>query len=198
MAKVPVSVEDVNAFMDYARQALGDDGDLKSVFERLAASVHPLVLGNAFRARAQIRVLGDKLLRNHMYDEKAVSAVLDFLCSDSGSHDYTINRREARDELGLPIAKPSQEQYETIKKIYDDFAAELELNTPYNANLILAGIQEAQYSHTRALVESADAGSHAFMSEGILTKQQFEAQPGVVHDAINDQRQYEGWRHRDA
>jgi hypothetical protein len=197
-SKVSVSVEDVNAFMDYARHSLGDGGDLKSVFERLAASVHPIVLGTAFRARSQIRVLGGKLLRNHMNDEKVVSAVLDFLCSDSGSHDYTINRREARDELGLPIEKPSQELYETIKKVYDDFADELDLNTPFNPNLTLAGKQDARYSHTRALVESADAGSHAFISEGVLSRRQLEGKAGVVQDAINDQRQFEGWRHRDA
>jgi hypothetical protein len=197
-AKVPVSVEDVNAFIDYAKHSLGDDGDLKSVFERLAASVHPLVLGNAFRARSQIRMLGRKLLGNHMDNEDAINKILDFLCSDSGSHDYTINRREARDELGLPIEKPSQALYETIKKIYDDFADELKLTIPFDPNLILAGNQAAQYSHTRALVESAEAGSHAFISEGSLSKQQIQVPPGIVQDAINDQRQFEGWRHRDA
>jgi hypothetical protein len=46
----------------------------------------------------------------------------DFLCSESGRHDQTINRREARDELGLRIEEPSQKLCELIKKIYDNIA----------------------------------------------------------------------------
>jgi hypothetical protein len=196
-AKVPVSVEDVNAFVDYARSSLGDQPDLAAVFERLAQSVHPLVLGNAFRARSQIRMLGSRLLANHMKDADAMDRILDFLCSESGSHDYTINRREARDQLRLPIETPTWDLYRLIQKLYDDIAAELQFTTAYNPNLILGGNNTASYSLTRALIESAEAGSHAFISEGSLSRQQIQLQPGLVGDAINDQRQFEGWRHRD-
>jgi hypothetical protein len=36
-------------------------------------------------------------------DTKKVKQIIDFLCADSGSHDYTMNRREAA-ELGLCIS----------------------------------------------------------------------------------------------
>jgi hypothetical protein len=198
MAKVPVSVEDVNGFLEFARKALGETGDVSTAFDRLAQSVHPIVLGNAYRARSQIRMLGRRLLATHMQDEQAVDKILGFLCSDSGSHDYTINRREARGELGLPVETPSQELYELIKKTYDDVASELELAIPYDHNLLLAGGNSVNYSLPRALVESASAGSHVFLSEGRLTRQQIQLQPGIMGDAINDQRQFEGWRHRNA
>jgi hypothetical protein len=197
-AKVPVSVEDVNAFLEHARESLGENPDLAPVFERLAQNVHPLVLGNAYRARSQIRMLGSRLLANHMQDPEKMNRILDFLCSESGSHDYTVNRREARNELGLPVETPSWDLYGLIKKLYDDIASELQLTTAYDPNLILAGNKTANYSLTRALIESAEAGSDAFISEGNLTRQQIQLQPGLIGDAINDQRQFEGWRHHDA
>src|SRR3990172_1260608 len=65
-AKVPVSVESINGFIEFARQTLGSDADLSQVFVHLASSIHPLVLGDAFRARGQIRMLAARLLaRNH-------------------------------------------------------------------------------------------------------------------------------------
>lgn len=197
-AKVPVSVEDVNSFLDYARHSIGDGGDLGIVFERLAQEIHPIVLGNAFRAMSQIRMLGRRLLANHMKDEDVMEKILDFLCSESGSHDYTINRREARNELGLPIETPTWDLYGLIKKLYDDVAAELELATPYDPNLILAGQNTASYSLTRALIESAEGGSHSFISEGNLKRQQIQLKPGLVQDAIDDKREFEGWRHQHA
>lgn len=197
-ARVPVSVEDVNAFLGYAREELGQDGDLLATFDRLAQAVHPIVLGNAFRARSQIRMLGERLLRRNHEDGTKIEKILDFLCSDSGSHDYTINRREAREELGLPVEKPSWELYKLIKEIYEDTSAELELRIPYDPNLLLGSNEAVNYSISRGLVESREGGSHAFISEGILTRQQIQLQPGTMQDAIGDQRQFEGWRHRNA
>ena len=197
-AKVPVSVEDVNAFVGYAKHCLGDDASLGSAFDRLARTIHPIVLGKAFRARSQIRMLGRRLLASHMKDEEAMERILDFLCSESGSHDYTINRREARDELGLPIEKPTEELYRLIKRIYDDFATELQLTSPYDPNVILAGQGSASYSLTRALLESSEGGSYAFITEGNLGRQQIQVQPGVLADAVSDQRRFEGWRYRNA
>ena len=180
-------------FLDHAKQSLGEGTNLGAIFERLAQEIHPIVLGKAFRARSQIRMLGKRLLANHMKDEEAMEKILDFLCSESGSHDYTINRREARGELGLPIETPSQDLYKLIKRIYDDVAEELQLTTPYDRNVILAGQNSASYCLSRALIESAAGGSDAFISEGNLTRQQVQLQPGVIGDAINDQRQFEGW-----
>lgn len=198
MAKIPVNVEDVNAFLEFARKALGEGGDCNAAFDRLAQSIHPIVLGNAYRARSQIRMLGQRLLATHMRDMTTVNKILGFLCSDSGSHDYTINRREARQELGLPVETPSPALYGLLKSTYDDIATELELTVPYDHNLLLAGGDTASYSLPRALIESVGGGSHVFLSEGRLARQQVQLQPGVMGDAINDQRQFEGWRYRNA
>ena len=41
--------------------------------------------------------------------DKDIDEIISFLTSESGSHDYTIYRDEARDELGLNIEKPDDE-----------------------------------------------------------------------------------------
>lgn len=50
-AKVPVNVESINGFIEFARKTLGKGADLQQIFLHLASTVHPLVLGDAFRAR---------------------------------------------------------------------------------------------------------------------------------------------------
>nr|MBS0019977.1 hypothetical protein [Gammaproteobacteria bacterium] len=41
-AKVPVSVESINGFIEFARETLDKDAGLKQVFVHLASTVHPL------------------------------------------------------------------------------------------------------------------------------------------------------------
>ncbi len=191
---VPVNVEDLNAFAEYCRQTLGTSVSIKELLLSLSDKVHPLVLGRAFRARGQIRMLAKKLMANQEHDEGKLEDLLEFLCSESGSHDYTINRREAREELGLPIEKPNDELYVLIKNIYDDIAEELQLTTPYDPNNLLGTDNEREYSLPRALVESVAGGSHCFVSEGKLTRMQVQPKPGVIQMAIRDDRVFEGWR----
>jgi len=193
-AKVPVSVEDINAFLEFSKSFLKPDESASESIIELVKQVHPLVLGNAFRARAQIRMLAGRLLSKQIPAQNKIDKILDFLCSESGSHDYTINRREARDELGLTIEKPDDQLYKLIKTIYDDIATELQLTTPYDPNILLGAENPITYSFHRALIESVRVGSHIFISEGRLSRQAVQLRPGVTQDAIRDDRSFEGWR----
>ena len=197
-ARVPVSVEDVNGYVEFIRAALAekDASGLATALAHLATQVHPLVLGNAYRSRAQIRMLARRLVVRQLQDEATIEKVLNFLCSESGSHDYTIFRREARNELGLKVEKPDGAGYATIKSISDDFAAELELTTPYDPNVVLGVGPSAPYSFRRAFVESVDGGCTMHFSEGTLTRQAMQLQPGVVQNLVRDERSFEGWRHQ--
>lgn len=195
-AKFPVSVEDINGYLEFAREALGEGVGLGEIVKQLSKQVHPLVLGKAFRARSQIRMLASKLLTPQIRDGDRVGKILEFLCSESGSHDYTINRREARDDLGLQIEKPDDYLYRIIKDIYDDISCELELTTPFDPGLLLGADEDKKYTMRRAFVESIGAGSHVFISEGTLTRQRVQGHPvGIVQEAIADRRSFEGWRH---
>lgn len=192
-ARVPVSVEDVGGYIDLAKRECGivNKEQLTSIFLKLSDHVHPLALGNVFRARTQIQNLADKLLGMHKQPPTAEQRkkIIKVLCSESGSHDYTIARREARDKLGLRVETPSMELYSLLKDIHTDIVSELELNARFDPMMILGAQPQAQYCHKRALVESVSGGSHKFVSEGVIGKVVTPQGEGV-----HDRRTYEGWR----
>lgn len=197
---MPVSVEFVAGFLDLAKSHKNDGVDIGHAFLKLCDSVHPLALGNVHRSRNQIQMLARKLLSHHMDDDAKKDKIVSFLCSESGSHDYTINRREALDNLCLPVEKPDAGLYELIKRIYKDFSSELELASPYSPLGDLAGQSVADYEHVRGLVESVDGGTHKFVTRGKVIQSQIE-QPSPSgaepYDVITDKVSYEGWEHEE-
>ena len=166
---------------------------MTQVLIHLSTQIHPLVLGQIFRSRNQIRFLAEKLLRYQGIENDKKEAIVSYLCSDSDSHDHTINRREAK-ELGLVIEKPSAEFYSTLRKLQNSISETLLLRTRFSMDTELAGQNEADYGLRRAMIESVSYGSHHFVSEGKLTKVQL-AQPGQqTQIGIQDSRNFDGWR----
>jgi hypothetical protein len=207
-ARFPVSVEDLNGYVEFCKSTVKRQADMKVFLAALSEKVHPLVLGNAYRARGQIRMLAKKLLAQQQLEKAKAESLLKFLCGESGSHDYTINRKEAKDELGLSIEEPNESLYKLISSIYDDIAAELELTTPFDPNSYLGAAGTKNYTFPRALIESIAGGSDVFLSEGLLTKTKIQpgmpgmpampgipGMPGIVQELIQDTRSFEGWRH---
>ena len=187
---VPVSVEAVKGYLDFAKKELciSDEKVLGSIFEKLSDKVHPLLLGEVYRSKAQIQTVVEKLLSNQITDPEKVKKIISFLCSESGSHDYTINRREAKDYLGLNVEKPTISQYQIIKELYNDFNEELLFNKPFsfiNTN--------GAYSARRCLLESVYNGSNYFITEGEVRKGTDSKGNLVFQNIIN----FEGWRHED-
>lgn len=198
-ARVPVSVEYVNAYLELAKSELGikDESGLANILINLSSHIHPLTLGQVYKSKSQIQMLAKKLLANQKLGEEKENEIIKFLCSESGSHDYTIHRREAKDSLGLQIEKPSMELYSIIKAIYDDIQKELELMTPYDPKILLANNQSVNYSFRRALIESLYYGCNSFVSEGTLVKQNLQiGQPIPTQQTIiQDNRTFEGWKY---
>jgi hypothetical protein len=195
IARVPVSVEAVRGYFDAIKDDLKitDQTALAGIMVDLSNKIHPLVLGEIFRSRAQIRFLADKLIRRQVTDDEKMKKIIDFLCADSGSHDYTMNRREA-DELGLRIEKPSAAFYRTLRQIHLSYAAELKLFEPYSPTVLLGTNPTVNFSLIRGLVESTRGGCYAFLSEGTLTRVMTPGPTGAMQDSITDQRTFEGWR----
>ena len=195
--QVPVSVENVRGYLNAAREELEIKGEeaLTSVLLNLTNHIHPLVLGEIFRSQAQIRYLAEKLLPRQVSNPAQIKSIIDFLCADSGSHDYTINRREAA-ELGLKVEKPSDDLYTLLRKINLSYAEELELLRPYSTQAVLRGAQvntPVSYSITRALVEGTVGGCYGFVSEGTLKQVEIQTNTGV-HEGVKVDRAFEGWR----
>ena len=199
-ARAPVSVEAIKGFLDFARDEAGlrRGSELQTIFLKLCDYVHPLVLGDVYRTRAQIRMLAKRLLSRQITDQEQIERILAFLCSESGSHDYTINRREAKDQLGLKIEKPDDDLYRRLRAMYEDVAEDLQLGIPWSPESHLAGAEQIEYCLRRGLIESCIGGSHCFMSEGTLFARQAQVGPGIMGTAIEDRRSFEGWKHEPA
>ncbi len=195
--QVPVSVESVRGYLDAAREELNIKGEdaLTSVLLNLSGHIHPLVLGEIFRTQAQIRFLAEKLLPRQVEDREKIKSIIDFLCADSGSHDYTIDRREAAD-LGLNVEKPSDGLYKILRKIHLSYAEELKLLEPYTPQAHLAGTgmnTPVPFTITRALVEGTVGGCYGFVSQGTLMRVQVPTSNGP-QEGVKDERTFEGWR----
>ena len=193
-ARVSVSVEGIQGFITLAREELGitDEVGLSEVLVELSKQVHPLVLGQVIRARGQIQMLARRLIVNQVTEAEKVIEVVSFLTSESGSHDYTISRREGRD-LGLHIESPDDGLYSRIKALYDDFRSELRLNQAFDSEAYLGQDQSKDYQVKRVLAESLDGGSDYFQSEGTLSRVNVNT-PAGPQPGINDARKFEGWR----
>ena len=193
-AKVPVSVEAVNGFLELAKSNMDnpDANAMKDLIIKLSEEVHPLVLGEVFRSKTQIQMLSKKLLSNSEIEADKIDALVSFLCSESGSHDYTIHRREARN-LGLIVEKPDSDFYSEIKALYDDFATELKLTEKWEPLREFGSSDHLTYANKRCLLESTSGKSYCFSTEGEMRKVQQGPQT-----QIQDNRTFEGWKNETA
>lgn len=157
--RVPVSVEAINGYINIAKEELKicDNAAMADILISLSDKIHPLTLGDTYRARKQIRMLAEKLLRLQGSKDADIPKIVDFLCCDSGSHDYSINRREAK-ALGLNVRIPTVEEYNIIKSIYEDFSEEMEFKSPFNQ----LPSQPGGYEAKRVFVETLDASAVFF------------------------------------
>jgi hypothetical protein len=197
-ARAPVSVEAIKGYLEIATRelAIKDDAAMATIFTALSAQVHPIVLGQVFRARTQIQFLARRLLKHQVTDAEKIDSIISFLCSESGSHDYTIDRHEGR-ELGLEIETPDDTLYSLMRDVHKSYRTELQLNDPYDPSALLTISSPATYAFKRCLIESVDGGCNSFMSEGSLALQNQPAPgvfPPVMQDQIMDKRDFEGWR----
>lgn len=203
-AKLPVSVEFVNAYVEMAKETFGinDSRSMTDILLNLSDKIHPMTLGQVYRTRSQIQMLARKLMKWHNLSSDQEDEIIKFLCSESGSHDYAIRRKEAVEHLGLHVEKPSMELYRVIKSIYDDISAELEFENPYNPNILLNQQNPYNYSFRRGLIESLYHGTDVYLSEGSLTLTQVGGGmspmgPIPVQNQIQDTRLFEGWKHEE-
>lgn len=197
-SRAGVSVEAVRGYLDAFKACKGDkELECRALLD-LSEKVHPLVLGQIFRSQEQIRKLAQRLLVRHQEDSDKINRIIEFLCSETGSHDYTINRREA-EELGLTVEKATVGLYGILQKLRRSYSSDMELQSPYDFNAIAQPRQSVPFKFVRALIESVEHGAHQFISEGEIVETEFMGPvqpngPPVKQSAIRDLRKFEGWR----
>lgn len=200
-AKLPVSVEYVNAYFEMAKTNFGinDQSCMKDLLLSLSDKIHPMTLGQVYRTRSQIQMLARKLMKWHKLSPEQEDEIIKFLCSESGSHDYSIHRGEAVEHLGLHVEKPTMDFYKIIKAVYDDISKELEFENPYNPNILLNQQNPYHYIFRRGLIESLYNGTDVYVSEGDLSITKVGGMgpmgPMPVQNQLQDNRIFEGWKH---
>lgn len=134
-AKIPISVEDVYSFIMVAKEIMGikEDESLAKIFSKLIDYVHPLALGTIHRTYSLIRSVAKKLLLIHMNekDEEKINEIIDNLTEKLFSHSYMITRREAKEDIKLPITYCNDELEKNIWNLYKDYEEELLLGKPF-------------------------------------------------------------------
>lgn len=207
---VPLSVESVRGYEGLVTK----DWDMKdqevraAAFKALVDRVHPLALGDVYRARQQIERLARTLLQEHRKDEENIAKIIRTLTQELGSHDYPVSRNEARKLLGSQLAPADDVLESLIWDLYRDFAAEMELGTQFDPMLAVlsargSGIQgPVQVVQKLAMLESSDSND---ICERVFQMQELSPQnvppqflPQLLAaggQAIQQRIVRAGWRH---
>ncbi|MBU4141497.1 hypothetical protein KKE99_01330 [Patescibacteria group bacterium] len=139
--KIPISVEDVMAYFDLAKNKFGikSDAELAKIFNKFTESnpqIHPLALGNVNRIHNLIRMLAKSLLRSHKkrMTDNEIAVIVDYFTEKLYSHQYFIGRREAKDDLGLKnVVNADSVLSKLMAELYEEYKKEMGLGASWNA-----------------------------------------------------------------
>jgi hypothetical protein len=208
-ARIPISVEDVNAYKDLARRfgVKPEDPALSAqVFMGLVSKVDPLALGNVERNYNQIRKLAEDHLRLHLAGgpdaKERVKGIVETLTERLYSHGHLINRREA-EKIGLNVESCDSSLDKMLWELFQEYAEEMELDRPFNAPQLLGTRPSLRIELKRAVIESRSL-TDAFVSEGTIARhtagaiqlpQGLQLPPGVQAQLqVAFQIESEGWK----
>lgn len=135
-SRIPISVEDVMAYFDLAKNKFGikTDEDLTKIFNKFVESnpqIHPLALGNINRTHNLIRMLAKRLLKSHNnpMEHDKINRIVDDFTEKLYSHQYFIGRKEAKNDLGLQnVMFADNDLSEIMSDLYEEYRAEMSLN----------------------------------------------------------------------
>jgi hypothetical protein len=130
-----ISVEDVTAYLALIKEDVGihHEDELVLAFNHLADKVHPLALGNVKRSLSQSRMMATKLLeqRSSIIKDQKVEEIVDNLTSKLYYHGHPINRKEAKNQIGLTnVKEPDSNLEKMIWDLYLDYESDMLLNEP--------------------------------------------------------------------
>ncbi len=200
--QLPLSVESVAGFKGLVKDEWGikKQTELSALLKLLSEKVHPLALGDVYRARQQIELLAINLLKLHRQDSNKIHDIVQKLTKELGSHDYLIFRKEATELLGHQVVDDLDLE-RLIRELHKDFAKDLELGKPFRPNLILSSSGDSGNKSTRTAtvelkrvaIESEERGDH-FIERKTLTEVKLQPRPNTVPImGVQQEDQFSGW-----
>ena len=187
--RIPISVEDVIAYFDLAKNKFGikSDEDLTKIFIQFVEAnpeVHPLALGNVNRTHNLIRLIAKRLLKSHNkpIKEDEIEKVVEYFTEKLYSHQYFIGRREARDELGVKsVVDAPSPLSKAMNELYEAYRDEMGLGaSAWNPELELgANTSQKQKTYPIAIIESKKLANR-FETTVDFRRQQIMVQQGQI------------------
>ncbi|MCK5412995.1 MAG: hypothetical protein KAI57_01330 [Candidatus Pacebacteria bacterium] len=166
--KMEISVEDLNSYFLLAKEKAGvKDDQMVNIFEDLTAKIHPLSLGNAYRATRMAKQIVGKLLLMHFdkdRDKQIIENITNEITGDICIHGYPITRDEAA-SLGLKMIEPEQNLENLMWELYEKYAEKMELKKKFDPVAILGSQEVANFKFYGAFIESAEL-SDGFVFDG--------------------------------
>lgn len=180
----PLNVEDVNAFIDLAKEELGltDEESMLKVLELLASRVDPLALGAVHRARQQIGFLASVLMAFHTQDSEHINKCVETLTRQRFSHNYIIGRREAKEALELNIIEPDEYLTGLVVGLFDAYNDIIMMDKPYHPEAVLGEDETKTVSLDAAIIESLDS-TYVFRDKREV-KRVMIGPPAVPHPTV--------------
>lgn len=167
-----ISVEDLNSYFMLAKEkAKVKDEQMIEVYKVLTDKLHPLSLGNTYRAYRMAKKITEKLLYLHMdkkTEKNKIAKIVKEMTGDITIHAYPIDRDEAK-ELGLKICNPSDSVGQLMKELYDDYAKTMKLGQPFHPTEFLGDNEIAKFEYVSAYMEGSDL-SYQFTLNGKVQK----------------------------
>jgi len=167
--RVPISVEDMMAYFDLAKNKFGikSDAELTEIFKKFVEanlSIHPLALGNVNRTHNLIKILAKRLLKSHKESmkEDEIEKVIEFLTEKLYSHQYYIGRKEAKEDLGIKsVVFADKELSDLMTEIYEEYNNEMNMTKIWNPETEIGeGNQITKKDYKIAYVENVEASNY--------------------------------------
>lgn len=200
--RVPISVEDVIAYFDLAKNKFGikNDEQLAEVFGKFVDAnpqVHPLALGNVNRIHNLIRILAKQLLRSHQkpMDDKKIETIVEQFTEKLYSHQYFIGRKEAQESLELKtVSFAEKELANLMTDLYESYREEMKTGEQWNPEIELGqGRSQEEKTYTLAFIEGTNQSNH-FDIHLEFRRQQMPTQQQTPQGPVQVQQEKVVWR----
>jgi len=177
--RLPISVEDLNSYLLFAKEkAELKPEQMSESYKILVEKLHPLSIGNAYRAYRMARMLTERLLGLHMKEgDEKIKKIVKEVTGDITIHAYPIDREEAKD-LGLKIENADDDLDKTMRNLYEAYATDMKLGQPFHPNELLLGKDSADIDRAGAYLETSDS-SYQFTFSGKVQKVIRNNQPSM-------------------
>jgi len=179
--KIPISVEDVTAFLSLAKEKAGINNTegMVQALKFLTDKIHPLALGNVHRQYQLIRTMSKRLLSRHLNPETEgtrIDKIIDVLSEKLYFHGYEVSRYEAKEVIGLPVVYATGSLAKSMWQLLETYKSDVPLDT--------VSITGNNFVVDGAVIESSDL-THSFVFEGVAK---------TTKEGVSAEVQRSGWK----